>query len=103
MEYVICGLGFIKALKDIEKSVVKVNDNVLIYVENVVNVVFGLVLCCGILDKGGVEVVGGVVIVCYGENLMVVIKNTTITITNISSKNAISNIPNISYIKPLQS
>ena len=84
VEYVIRGLGFIKALKDIEKSVVKVNDNVPIYVENVANVAFGPALRRGILDKGCAEAVGGVAVVRYGENPMAAIKNIKQKIEEIS-------------------
>ena len=32
VEYVIRGLGFIKSLKDIENSVIKVRDNIPVYI-----------------------------------------------------------------------
>ena len=40
-EYVIRGLGFIESIEDIEKTVVKVTDNVPITVEDVANVSLG--------------------------------------------------------------
>lgn len=43
----------------------------------------GLVICRGILDKLGVEVVGGVVVVCYGVNLLEVIENVKVKIVEI--------------------
>ena len=75
VEYVIRGVGFIKSLEDIENSVIKVNDNVPVYVKNVANVVYGPALRRGALDKEGAEAVGGVVVVRYGENPLQVIQN----------------------------
>jgi Cu(I)/Ag(I) efflux system membrane protein CusA/SilA len=74
VEYFIRGLGFIKSVGDLENTVVKVNDNVPVYVRNVATVQLGPALRRGALDKGGVEAVGGVVVVRYGENPLAVIK-----------------------------
>ncbi|MBL7106767.1 MAG: efflux RND transporter permease subunit, partial [Phycisphaerae bacterium] len=75
VEYIIRGLGFIKELADIDKTVIKVTDNVPVYVKNVANVSFGPALRRGVLDKGGAEAVGGVVVVRYGYNPLQAIKN----------------------------
>lgn len=75
VEYVIRGLGFIEELGDIEKTVIKVTDNVPVYVKDVANVSFGPALRRGVLDKGGAEAVGGVVVVRYGYNPLQAIKN----------------------------
>jgi Cu(I)/Ag(I) efflux system membrane protein CusA/SilA len=75
VEYVIRGLGFIKELSDIEKTVIKVSENVPVYVKNVANVSFGPALRRGALDKGGAEAAGGVVVVRYGYNPLQAIKN----------------------------
>lgn len=83
-EYVIRGLGFIKSLEDIETSVIKVNDNVPIYVKNVARVAMGPALRRGLLDKEGVEAVGGVVVVRYGDNPLAAIKNVKAKIEEIS-------------------
>jgi len=56
-EYVIRSLGFIKDLADIERSVIKVNDNVPVYIKDVAKVSFGPALRRGALDKGGAEAV----------------------------------------------
>lgn len=75
VEYVVRGIGFIKTIKDVENIVVKVNDNVPIYVKNIAaQVSLGPALRRGALNKEGAEVVGGVVVVRYGENPMAVIK-----------------------------
>ncbi len=75
VEYVIRGLGFIKELSDIEKTVIKVSDNVPVYIKDVANVSFGPALRRGALDKGGAEAVGGVAVVRYGYNPLGAIKN----------------------------
>ena len=74
-EYVIRGLGFIKEIADIEKTVVRQSGNVPLRVSNVATVSLGPALRRGALDKGGAEVVGGVVVVRYGENPLATIKN----------------------------
>jgi len=84
VEYIIRGLGFIKNLSDIEKAVIKVNDDVPIYVKNVAKVSLGPALRRGALDKEGAEAVGGVVVVRYGENPLAAIKNVKKKIDEIS-------------------
>ena len=75
VEYIIRGLGFIKNVKDIKQSVIKVNDNVPVTIKNVANVSLGPALRRGILDKGGAEAVGGVVVARFGFNPLQAIKN----------------------------
>lgn len=84
VEYVIRGLGVIKSPKDLENSVVKVNDNVPVYIKDVAHVSLGASLRRGVLDKGGAEAVGGVVIVRYGENPLAAIKSIKQKIKEIS-------------------
>ncbi|MHC4424592.1 MAG: efflux RND transporter permease subunit [Planctomycetota bacterium] len=83
-EYVIRSLGFIEDLSDIERSVIKVNDNVPIYIKDVAKVSYGPALRRGALDKGGAEAVGGVVVVRYGFNPLEAIKNVKAKIEEIS-------------------
>ena len=83
-EYVIRGLGFIENLEDIEEIVVGENQNVPIRVRDVANVVKGPALRRGVLDKGGAEAVGGVVVVRYGFNPLEAIGNTKEKIAEIS-------------------
>ena len=75
VEYVIRGIGFIKSLVDIENTVVKTRENVPIYVKDVAYVSMGPALRRGALDKEGAEVVGGVVVIRYGENPLAAIEN----------------------------
>ncbi len=84
VEYVIRGLGFIKNLSDVESTVIKVNDNVPIYIKDVAKVSYGPLLRRGALDKGGAEAVGGVVVVRYGYNPLEAIKNVKKKIEEIS-------------------
>jgi len=74
-EYVIRGLGFIEQVADIEKSVIKVNDNVPVYIKDIGRVSLGPALRRGALDKGGAEAVGGVAVVRYGFNPLEASKN----------------------------
>jgi Cu(I)/Ag(I) efflux system membrane protein CusA/SilA len=85
VEYVIRGIGFVKKVQDIEDAVIKVNDNVPIYVKNVAHITLGPQLRRGALDKGGSETVGGVVVVRYGENPLKVIQNLKNKIAEISA------------------
>lgn len=84
VEYLIRGLGFVKNVEDLENSVIKVNDNVPIYVKNIAKVSLGPALRRGALDKEGAEAVGGVVVVRYGDNPLEAIKNVKKKIAEIS-------------------
>lgn len=83
-EYVIRGLGFIEQITDIEKSVIKVNENVPVYIKDIGRVSLGPALRRGALDKGGAEAVGGVAVVRYGFNPLAAIKNVKEKIDEIS-------------------
>jgi copper/silver efflux system protein len=84
VEYIIRGLGFVENVEDIEKAVIKVNDNVPIYVDNVAHVTLGPGLRRGALDKAGAEACGGVVVARYGENPLAAIKNVKAMIKEIT-------------------
>jgi Cu(I)/Ag(I) efflux system membrane protein CusA/SilA len=75
VEYVIRGIGFVKSLHDIENAVIKTIDNTPIYVKQVATLSEGPALRRGVLDKGGAEAVGGVVIARFGANPLQVIDN----------------------------
>ncbi|MGD8395510.1 MAG: efflux RND transporter permease subunit [Candidatus Eiseniibacteriota bacterium] len=84
VEYVIRGLGFIESIEDIEQSVIKMVENVPITIDDVAHVSLGPALRRGALDKEGAEVVGGVVVVRYGENPLAAIKNVKEKIAEIT-------------------
>lgn len=83
-EYVIRGLGFVKNIGDLEKTVLTVSDNVPITVKNVATVSLGPALRRGALDKEGAESVGGVCVVRYGYNPLEAIKNVKEKIAEVS-------------------
>jgi Cu(I)/Ag(I) efflux system membrane protein CusA/SilA len=85
VEYVIRGRGFIKTLTDIENAVIKVNENVPIFIKNIALVTRGPAPRSGALDKEGTEAVGGIVVVRNGENPLAVIKNVKKKISEISA------------------
>ena len=74
-EYLVRGLGYIESIEDIEKAVVAVNENVPIRIMDIAVVSLGPATRRGLLDKGGAEVVGGVVVARYGSNPLQVINN----------------------------
>ncbi|MFS4416280.1 efflux RND transporter permease subunit [Maribacter sp. 2307ULW6-5] len=75
MEYFVRGLGQISSLTDLEEAVVKVSNFKPIRIKDVARVTIGPADRRGILDKGGAEVVGGVVTARYGENPLKVIED----------------------------
>jgi len=101
VEYIIRGLGFIKMLSDVENIVVKVNENVPIYVKDVAVVSYGPALRRGAIDKGGAEAVAGIVVVRYGFNPLEAIKNVKKKIEEISPGLAKKTLPDgtVSQVK----
>lgn len=73
VEYLVRGKGFIKKVEDVENIVLRVAENVPIYIKHVARVHIGPALRRGMLDKEGAEAVGGVVLVRYGANPLEVI------------------------------
>ncbi|MBT9555792.1 MAG: efflux RND transporter permease subunit [Myxococcales bacterium] len=68
IEYFIRGLGFIKSTRDLEKVVIRQDGGTPLQLSSVATVQLGPDFRRGALDKGGVEAVGGVVLMRYGEN-----------------------------------
>lgn len=85
VEYLVRGLGYIGSVEDIENSVVTVKDNKPILIKDLAVVHLGPAERRGILDKGGAEVVGGVVVARYGSNPLQAIENTKERIKEISA------------------
>src|SRR5690606_8382629 len=85
VEYLVRGLGYIKSIEDIENSVIKAVDNKPVLISDIGVVNLGPAERRGILDKGGAEVVGGVVVARYGSNPLQVIENTKQKIAEISA------------------
>lgn len=72
-EAIVRGIGFIKSKEDIEKIAVGYKEGIPVYLKDIARVQLGPEFRRGALDKNGKEVVGGVVIMRYGENAMQVI------------------------------
>jgi len=67
--YIVRGLGYIKNIKDIEAIAIKNYNSVPVKVSDVGSVQMGGDLRLGIFDQNGTgEVVGGIVVMRYGEN-----------------------------------
>lgn len=73
-EYIVRGKGFLKSLADIENVVIAVKSKTPIRVKDVATVGLGPGFRRGDLDKNGIESVGGVVTMRYGENPQEVIE-----------------------------
>lgn len=67
-EYIVRGIGWIRDLRDIEETVVAERGGVPVTVRRVARVQLGTEYRRSVLDKGGREVTGGVVMMRYGEN-----------------------------------
>lgn len=68
VEFFIRGVGFIKTVEDLERIVIRQENGTPLTVRNVATVQVGPDFRRGALDKAGVETVGGVVLMRYGEN-----------------------------------
>lgn len=77
VEYFIRGLGFIKSVEDLERVVIRQDGGTPLYLRSVATVQLGPDFRRGALDKGGVEAVGGVVLMRYGENPREVVARVT--------------------------
>ena len=82
-EYFVRGLGYVKKVEDIEKSVIRVNNNVPIRVGDIARVNVAPATRRGVLDKSGAEAVGGVVVARYGANPLEVIQNVKAKIADL--------------------
>jgi Cu(I)/Ag(I) efflux system membrane protein CusA/SilA len=85
VEYIIRGLGRIKSLDDVRKTVITQRDNVPVTLDQVAQIEFGPALRRGALDSSGAEAVGGVVVARYGENPLAVLKRVKAKIGEISA------------------
>jgi len=74
-EFVVRGLGLITSLNDIENILLTNSNGTPVTVRNVATVQLGPEFRRGVLDKGGVDSVGGVVIIRYGANARQVIQD----------------------------
>jgi Cu(I)/Ag(I) efflux system membrane protein CusA/SilA len=84
VEFFLRGVGFLKSVKDLENVVVRSTEGTPLYVKNVATVSLGPEFRRGALDKEGVEAVGGVVVMRYGENPLRVLERVKQKIEEIS-------------------
>jgi copper/silver efflux system protein len=85
-EYFVRGRGYFKNIADIENVVLKVENGTPVYVKNVGKVHLGGALRRGVAELNGEgEVVGGIVVMRYGENALNVIDGVKRKIDNIKS------------------
>jgi copper/silver efflux system protein len=84
VEYLIRGMGFVRNVSDLENAVVKLRDRTPVFVRTVANVTLGPAFRQGVLDKGGAEAVGGVVVVRHGTNPLEVIERVKSKINEIT-------------------
>ncbi len=76
MAYIIRGLGYVKNKEDLENIGVGNNNGIPVRVKDIGSVQMGGDLRLGIFDENGEgEVVGGIVVMRYGENASKVIEN----------------------------
>jgi Cu(I)/Ag(I) efflux system membrane protein CusA/SilA len=68
IELFLRGVGFVKTVEDLERVVIREEGGTPIYLRSVASVQLGPDFRRGSLDKAGVEAVGGVVVMRYGEN-----------------------------------
>ena len=69
MAYIVRGLGYIKNIKDVEDIAIKNYNSVPVKVKDIGSIQMGGDLRLGIFDENGNgEVVGGIVVMRYGEN-----------------------------------
>ncbi len=69
MSYIVRGLGYIKNIKDVEDIAIKNYNSVPVKVKDIGSIQMGGDLRLGIFDENGNgEVVGGIVVMRYGEN-----------------------------------
>ena len=85
-EYFVRGRGYFKSIADIENVVLKVENGTPVYVKNVGSVHLGGALRRGVAELDGKgEVVGGIVVMRYGENALSVIDGIKRKIDSIKS------------------
>jgi copper/silver efflux system protein len=85
-EYFVRGHGYFRSIADIENVVLKVENATPVYVKNVGKVHLGGALRRGVAELDGKgEVVGGIVVMRYGENALNVIDGVKRKLDNIKS------------------
>jgi len=84
-EYIVRGIGFIENPEDLEQTAITARDGQPILIGDIAKVGYGPAQRRGVLSKGGVEAVGGVVVVRYSENPMATIERVKAQIASTAS------------------
>ena len=84
-EFVVRGLGLIESVEDIENIVLESIRGTPVYIRNVAAVQLGPEFRRGVLDKNGMDAVGGVVVIRYGANARQVIQDVKAKIEALAS------------------
>jgi Cu(I)/Ag(I) efflux system membrane protein CusA/SilA len=84
-EFVVRGVGLVQTAADLESIVVKPRGGTPLYLRDVATVRVGGDFRRGALDVNGREVVGGIVIMRYGENAYQVIKDVKARLTSVAA------------------
>ena len=82
-EFFVRGVGFVKTVQDVENIVVREVEGTPLLIKNVATVQLGPDFRRGLLDNGGEEAVGGVVVMRYGENPLRVLERAQAKIAEI--------------------
>ncbi|MDR2345874.1 MAG: CusA/CzcA family heavy metal efflux RND transporter [Planctomycetaceae bacterium] len=85
VEFVVRGVGLINNISDIESIPVIPRDGVPLYLRDIAHIQIGGDFRRGTLDVNGKEVVGGIVVMRYGENAYKVIQNVKRRIKDIQA------------------
>jgi CzcA family heavy metal efflux pump len=84
MSYIIRGLGYVKSIADLQSIAVGNYKGIPVRVKDVASVQMGGDLRLGIVDQNGTgEVVGGIIVMRYGENADQVIKAVKIKMADV--------------------
>jgi CzcA family heavy metal efflux pump len=84
MSYIIRGLGYVKSVADLESIAVGNYNGIPVRVKDVAKVQMGGDLRLGIIDQNGTgEVVGGIIVMRYGENADQVIRAVKIKMADV--------------------
>ena len=84
-EYLIRSVGWIKGVEDLKETVIAERQGVPIYLKTIATVQLGPSFKRSVLEKDGKEVVGGVVVMRYGENPLEVTRRVKEKITTLST------------------
>ncbi|GHT14547.1 cation transporter [Planctomycetales bacterium] len=74
-EFLVRGIGLVESVKDLEQIPVLPRDGVPLYLKDIAHIQIGGAFRRGTLDVNGQEVVGGIVVMRYGENAYQVIQD----------------------------